>query len=113
MKTNYNLPKTDNYIGKNSHNDNDCCALFPRGEHPDRRSDSKFIALMRERGLERTNSYDHRGHKIPVRCVNTGEVFASFGQAEKHFRLSYGSIGYHIKNGRQFRYRKDLKFELV
>ncbi len=86
--------------------------VFFRGEHPDKRSDKEFIELMRQRGYERI-AVDPHANSMKVRCINTGEIFDSFGIAERKFHLPKGSMGYHIMCGRKFRYHKNLRFELV
>jgi len=86
--------------------------LFLRGEHPDKRSDKEFIELMRQRGYERI-AVDPHANSMKVRCINTGEIFNSFGIAERKYSLPKGSMGHHVMLGRKFRYHKNLRFELV
>lgn len=105
MKSNINLPKIDSHVKSSSYilsDKND--PIFPRGEHPDTRSNKEWLILMGfEKSRRSTAKWFHkekRTNRRPVLCINTGERYDGITIAEKDLGLHKGDISAHIRGER-------------
>jgi hypothetical protein len=68
--------------------------------------ETKTGTIVRKKKREKVNKFWER----PVRCVETGQVFATIRKCSNHFKISYKSIWNAINSGRS---RHGLHFESV
>lgn len=111
MKSNFNLPKVDSYHGEtpapDTHND-----LFPRGQHPDERSDREFLRDMENKMFKR--KYESRKpNSIPVMCITDGRTYAGVRIAEKAYRIHPGNLGKHLRGESNYRHVNGLRFKFM
>ena len=95
--------------------------LFPRGQHPDKRTAKEWFADMGINVIEKKllsgdavwypKSFS-RGSKSPVRCLNDGKEFISMAQAERFYGLPASAIGKIHGKIRSIK-RRGLKFEVL
>jgi hypothetical protein len=90
------------------HND-----LFPRGQHPDERSNKQFCIDMGWRKSERTGRWypNKKVNFMRIICLTTGKEYKSIRQAAKELNLDNGAIGKHIAGDINYTHVGGLKFE--
>jgi hypothetical protein len=74
-------------------NDNDKCAVFPRCQHPDTRSNKDFLRELENRlFIKRIEDKAKRAYRdSKVMCIQTGEVFESAADADNKLGLTRGA----------------------
>ena len=101
MKTttvkNYNCAVRTTYTETND--------LFPREQHPDKRTNAQFLIDM---GMKKVQKRLHSGKWYPlqrqpgrtgrpVRCINTGKTYDSIRDAANDLKLDNTNLGRHLK----------------
>jgi hypothetical protein len=95
MKSNFNLPKIAT-LGANSDylRNEKCEPLFPRGEHPDQRSDREFLRAIEKKvyitGRRPPNS-------IVLMCLNNGKEYSSIKAVKEDLGISTVNIQKHLR----------------
>jgi hypothetical protein len=125
MKSNHNLPKISANLTPSSyiHSDKDD-VLFPRGQHPDTRSNRQAMeAIKRKLGLKKVlfnekwypknSTRPYRRNMKPVICNETQKVYASYRDACDDLGVGFPSMSKHLKGYSEQRTVKGLTFRLV
>lgn len=111
MKSNFNLPKVDSFIGSTPSRDT-ICDLFPRGEHPDERTAKEFFRDMENKIFKR--KYESRKpNTVPVICITDGRTYAGVRIAEKAYGIHPGNLGKHLRGERSYGHVKGLRFKYL
>jgi len=77
--------------------------LFPRGEHPDTRSNSEFLRDLENKLFVNRVEKRSRPQKIevirrryhkkgPIKCINTGDIYKSAKEAEVKLSITQGFV---------------------
>ena len=87
--------------------DSDKCDIFPRGMHPDTRSDREVMNLINQRFGIKTKEYEGKTvawyprandrYRIPVKCLNNGERYETIKQAAEKLGLDSRLVGKQVK----------------
>jgi hypothetical protein len=99
--------------------DNDKCAIFPRNQHPDTRSDKQYMEMLNKKLKLKYQPIPekwypgkpkHYPNRKRVICLNTGVVYDGIRVAEEALGVSTGHIGKHLRKDRFYSHVKKMKF---
>jgi hypothetical protein len=121
MKTNYNLPNiTATLIPYRERFDLGRCPIFPRGEHPDTRTNKEWLIKM---GFVKDPRITNKRYPKDIKkgypnrkrlmCIDTGEIFEGIRLAEAKLGISNSNLGKHLKGDDQYRHVKGLRFKFI
>ena len=94
----------------------DKCPIFPRGQHPDERTNKQFLEILYEkRGLKESKVQDkyypkfRRSAKCKLFCITNGKTYYSVKQIECEFGGDFRSrMSKHLK--REYKTINGLEF---
>lgn len=105
---------------KTSYTLRDTWDIFPRGQHPDTRTNKEWLMKMGFIKNPRVTNPRYpkdlkKGYpnRKPVICITTGEEFKGINMAEAHYGIAKSNLGKHLKGDDQYRHVKGLQFRYL
>jgi len=115
MKSNFNLPKISANLTPSSyiHSDKED-VLFPRGQHPDTRSNAQWLKDM-DMKIEPKKWYPSMGGRPgkEIICLKTGKRYKSIRDAAKSLKVDSTNLGKHLNGHSSYSHINGLKFERI
>jgi len=89
------------------------CPIFPRGQHPDTRSNAQWLKDFAMKNKPRTWYPSRRRIGREILCLNTGARYGSIRDAATALKVDNTNLGKHLNGHPSYSHINGLKFERI